>query len=217
MFNGSSWVTTAIRSVLGEPEVKELIVVDDCSSDASVKVALGAMRDDTRARILRHKQQRGVAAARNTGIQASRSRFIRFIDQDDRWAPGSTYRLLERWSENAEPCFVIGRQEFQLQEGLKRPSWFRPEWLNGPQPGYVFGATLVTRETFLNIGLLDESLTLGTDDVDWFARTRSQGIRKIEVDDTVLIRTIHGANASANPMVRSEILMVIRRKISETS
>lgn len=83
-YNRADSLPTAIRSVLNQTHKDfELIVVDDGSTDATETV-LAAQRDP-RIRILRHPVNRGVAAARNTGIAAATAEVLAFIDSDDVW------------------------------------------------------------------------------------------------------------------------------------
>jgi len=60
-------------------------VVDDGSTDETGAQVLSVR--DPRVRYLSHEKNRGGAAARNTGIQASQAEFVAFLDSDDGWAP----------------------------------------------------------------------------------------------------------------------------------
>lgn len=63
----------------------EVVVVDDGSDDGTERM----FREDDRGgiRYVRHETNRGASAARNTGIQKARGRYIAFQDSDDRWRP----------------------------------------------------------------------------------------------------------------------------------
>ena len=112
-------------------------------------------------------------------------------------------------------------QEFKLSASLATaerhqiPSWCREEWIHNSQIGYVLGALLVERELFARVGFLDESLTYGFDDFDWFARARRYGLMELRLPETVLIREVHELNASGNPQMRGEALRLLRRYIAE--
>ena len=68
----------------------ELVIVDDGSTDGTQAwvEALG----DERVRYLRHENNRGAGAARNTGIAAARGELLAFQDSDDEWLPGKLAR-----------------------------------------------------------------------------------------------------------------------------
>lgn len=78
---------------------------------------------------------------------------------------------------------------------VRRP-WVRPEWFRGTHPGAVLGATLCRAEVFERIGLLDESMSTGYDDVDWFSRLRDSSVRVAESSSVVVDRKVHDRNQS---------------------
>jgi glycosyltransferase involved in cell wall biosynthesis len=85
----------AAASVLAQTfEDFEVIVVDDASDDATGRVV--ETLDDARVRYLRHDENRGLAAARNTGFRASRGAYIAFLDDDDELLPGYVETMCHR-------------------------------------------------------------------------------------------------------------------------
>src|SRR6266536_3282289 len=72
----------------------EVIVVDDGSSEPTAS-ALGKI-NEPRVRVIRHESNRGVAAARNTGIEAARGDWLAFLDDDDLWSPHKLRRQLDK-------------------------------------------------------------------------------------------------------------------------
>lgn len=84
--NRADVLKRAIVSVLEQEfDDWELIVVDDGSTDESVKIAESFA--DERIRILRLGNNRGGNVARNEGIRAARAPLIAFLDSDDRYLP----------------------------------------------------------------------------------------------------------------------------------
>lgn len=64
----------------------ELVVVDDGSTDDTPAVAAGLAEGDPRIRVVT-RPNGGISAARNTGAQAARGRYLVFLDDDDQPAP----------------------------------------------------------------------------------------------------------------------------------
>lgn len=85
-------------------EAVEVLFVDDCSTDGTVQKVSRWMEAhssaDLRCRILRHRQNKGVAAARNTGLDNATGQYIYYIDADDYVEPGALGILLERAGES---------------------------------------------------------------------------------------------------------------------
>ena len=83
-----------------------MVVVDDCSSDNSAKVAL-RFGPPGKVRVVRHKSNLGSSAARNTGIMAARGHYVSFLDSDDSWHPEKFGRQVELTLADPNPDMVI--------------------------------------------------------------------------------------------------------------
>lgn len=71
----------------------EVVVVEDGSTDGSREMVQEFARRDERVRVVEHARNRGLAAARNTGIEAACGELFAFIDSDDYVAPDYLERL----------------------------------------------------------------------------------------------------------------------------
>ncbi|MEW1614508.1 MULTISPECIES: glycosyltransferase family 2 protein [unclassified Streptomyces] len=72
----------------------EFLLVDDASTDGTAAVVDHWAGRLPGARVIRHRTNAGIAAARNSGIDAARGDFLTFLDGDDWYAPGHLGRLL---------------------------------------------------------------------------------------------------------------------------
>src|SRR4051794_6385105 len=99
-YNAEPFLAEAIESVLCQTRpVGEIIVVDDCSTDESVRVA-----SRYGVKLLRTGCNSGHATARNLGIAAAQGELIAWLDADDRWEPHhceTVCGLLDRFPEAA--------------------------------------------------------------------------------------------------------------------
>ena len=86
MHNSAGTVSQTIESVQSQTYKNwEMIIVDDCSWDESVEIVERYMKDDSRIRLIRNRQNKGVAHTRNVAIKNATGRYIAFLDSDDLW------------------------------------------------------------------------------------------------------------------------------------
>src|SRR5262245_60526939 len=93
-YNAEATIARAISSALAQPEVSEVIVIDDASGDGTVATAEAARVADPRVRVLRQSINAGPAAARNLGLVSAAAEWIGVLDADDYLQPGRVGRVL---------------------------------------------------------------------------------------------------------------------------
>jgi glycosyltransferase involved in cell wall biosynthesis len=98
VYNGAAYVSEAIESVLKQrPLPRAIIAVDDCSTDQTRSVL---KKFGDKIKYISHEKNRGLPAARNTGIQAGDSDLIAFLDADDAWIEGKTGKQIKAFGED---------------------------------------------------------------------------------------------------------------------
>ena len=98
-YNAVSTIGESIESVLVQTfRDWELIIVNDASSDDTVKIA--EIYEDSRILIHSHSTNQGVAAARNTGLQHVKGEYIAFLDSDDLWEKDKLEKQVRFIQEN---------------------------------------------------------------------------------------------------------------------
>lgn len=87
VYNREELIERSVRSVLDQtyPGLKEVIVVDDCSTDRSAEIVKSI--DDLRIRYVKAKKNSGAGPSRNLGIELAEGDLIAFQDSDDYWLP----------------------------------------------------------------------------------------------------------------------------------
>ena len=93
-FNRAAYLGAAVQSALGQVGIDalEVVVVDDCSTDDTASIV--AQFSGDKVRFGRHEVNRGGGAARNTGIEEARGRYVAFLDSDDQWHPEKLMKQL---------------------------------------------------------------------------------------------------------------------------
>lgn len=84
VYNVEKYLRKCLDSILGQTFSDiEVILVEDCSADASKEICREYADKDERIRCIWQPQNGGLGRARNTGIAAARGEFLMFVDSDD--------------------------------------------------------------------------------------------------------------------------------------
>ena len=94
-YNRSSMIRRALDSVINQDYTNlEIIVVDDCSKDATVQIVKSY--EDPRIRLATTDvNSKGAAKPRNIGLEMAQGHYIAFLDSDDEFLPGRISRMVE--------------------------------------------------------------------------------------------------------------------------
>jgi len=85
-YNAAGFISETLQSVFAQTYRDfEIIVVNDGSPDTAALEAV--LRPFADRLVYLPQENRGVSAARNTGIRAARGRYVAFLDSDDLWEP----------------------------------------------------------------------------------------------------------------------------------
>jgi len=117
VYNAEAFLEDTIRSVQAQEERDwELLLVDDCSGDGSVRIIERFAAEDGRIRLLRQSRNQGAARARNRGVEEAKGRYIAFLDGDDLWRPRRLSAELALM-EARHAGFVFSGYEFADEKG----------------------------------------------------------------------------------------------------
>jgi len=141
------------------PDHPEIIVVDNGSTDGTPDTV---RRHFPRVRLLALRANRG-AGARNLGVQAARTPYVAFADDDSWWHPGALTRAATLFERHPRLAALAARTLVGPQERLDPMSAFmasaplgRPDDLPGPAVlGFLACAAVVRRSAFLRCGGFD--------------------------------------------------------------
>jgi glycosyltransferase involved in cell wall biosynthesis len=196
--NRPTMVARAVRSALDQrPQPPaEVIVVDDCSSDATGDVARAAG-----ARVIRHHENRGEAEARNTAIRAATQPWVALLDSDDEWLP---HHLAELWNHRQGHVILGSTAMACAPDPADDRLWGReretPRVLESPADLLVDGNALVAssvmvrRAVLLEVGVFRAHLKRG-EDLDLWLRVLEHGIGWVSPRVTVVYR-LHAGQVS---------------------
>ena len=103
LYNKENYVENTLKSIINQTfSDYEVLIIDDCSTDASVTKIQPYLSDSIR--VISHTKNSGLSASRNTGIRNAKSSFVTFLDADDIWKPTlleSFYSMMQEFPEEA--------------------------------------------------------------------------------------------------------------------
>lgn len=178
-FNAEAWIAETIRSALSQTwEKKEIIVVDDGSTDATLAIA---RQYESSALKVIHQENSGACHARNRAMRACQGDYIQWLDADDLLSPDKIERQLKVAEIENDPYLLFscrwGRFFYRPSNARFQPNslWrdLTPiDWLNAWLSERLMmanSAWLVSRQITDKSGSWDERLTLD-DDGEYFSR-----------------------------------------------
>jgi len=121
-YNRAQFIERSVRSALQQTYKDiEVIVVDDGSNDGTDIRIDNLKKIDSRLRYLKHDINQGAQAARNTGINAARGKYVAFLDSDNEWLPNKLERQMLLFENNDRKIGVV-YSGFTWQYADGRPS-----------------------------------------------------------------------------------------------
>ena len=181
-YNVEHVIDKCIESLLNQdyPENKfSIVVVDDKSTDSTLSI-VNNYQNHSNLKVVKHFQNRGLSTARNSGIKASNSNIVGFLDSDmvvkSDWAKTLAdelsnvsviacmggMKLAEELNENRLDKFLYNPTRGVLKHGEHEPVFFK--W-------FLFNNSAVKKKIIEEIGLFDETITTyGGEDTDFAIR-----------------------------------------------
>lgn len=144
----------------------EVIVVDDCSTDATVEIVNNYSRSHPSVRCVVLERNSGAQAARNRGIEEARGEWIAFQDSDDEWALDKLEKQIAALAVvGFDPLTVVHTDAWRYNPVTgERSIWnlplcegtVRAALLHATAP--LFPTILTSKAALEQIGLLDDNV-----------------------------------------------------------
>jgi glycosyltransferase involved in cell wall biosynthesis len=119
-FNAAETLAEAVYSAVnGSHQHLEILIVDDCSTDDTSKVAAKLVEADPRIQLFVNPQNYGVSKSRNLMIDRATGEYVAFLDSDDSWEPNKLEFCLQMLAENPEVKAVAHALRYLDKSGNK--------------------------------------------------------------------------------------------------
>ena len=215
-YNRLPMLKEAVDSVLHQDfEDFELIVVDDGSTDGT---GSEIEQYGGRVKLLQHPHNKGVSAARNTGILNSNGQYIAFLDDDDEWLP-EKLRLQVSLLENSTSEIGLVYSGYLTINGATRttlsaklPERRGPVYKDILHHNFIGApSTVIVRsECIERAGFFDENIAYGLDHDLWIRIAQYYDFDYVK--ECLAIYCIHENRLSNNPEIRAKGLEDMIRK-----
>ena len=209
---GERWVEEAIESVVRQSHsLWQLMVVDDCSPDATAeRVELLLRGDPDRISLLRLDRPHRAAGARMAGIGRTSGDLIAFLDQDDRWLPEKLARQVACFA--ADPALAAVHTDVEIIDADGAPRVGAADRENAHRARIAWGSgsglsavlfqknsirlasSVVRRTAFEAIGGFDTSL-FGGEDWEFWVRLADR-FPIAHLPEVLTQRRVHADNVS---------------------
>ncbi|MGE0772986.1 MAG: glycosyltransferase family 2 protein [Cyclobacteriaceae bacterium] len=208
VYNSEYFLANAVASAASLPEVGEILLVEDGSTDFSWELCLSLARDWDKVRSIRHsdRQNHGVSSTRNLGIVNSRFPYIAFLDSDDYYLSNRFEISKAVFQRNStvdgvyeaaqyENLFLASSDEmYSLTESLRPEDLFY--WiLDGRKGHFCTNAITIKKQLFQRAGLFLESLRMHEDTELWLRLAFYGKLVAGNINSPVAIVRRHHANA----------------------
>lgn len=207
-YNAKRFIAEAIDSVLNQTfPAHEIIVVDDGSTDGTGEFVKERYGD--KVKIIR-QENKGVSAARNTGIREATGNILQFLDADDLLLPNKFKVQLNFWQRNPEfdlvycdhLCFRDGEVPTTIPPARPLPQGNLLEVLVDHNMSAIH-SILVPQHVVEVIEGFSEDLFIA-EDRDFWLHCALQGFIFGYVPKVLVLTRRHGANTTANQLRRAK-------------
>lgn len=124
-YRSEKYIAACIASVQAQTfRDLEIVVVDDASEDYTGQIVQQMAKEDERIRYLRQEANRGVAAARNRGVEEAAGEWIALLDSDDVWLPEKLEKQLVLQQQSGAELIYTGAQCMDC-DGRMQERYFR--------------------------------------------------------------------------------------------
>jgi glycosyltransferase involved in cell wall biosynthesis len=205
LYNHAAYIRAAIESVLEQGEVlREVVVIDDGSTDASAQIMRELSERDARIRF-RTQANQGAHATINAGLQDCTGEYVAILNSDDTYLPGRLDALALLL--DAQPSAAIAASAIAFMDGSGNAitnNWY-DEAVAFLRSGVPMGTAMANANLLMTTSnfLFRQELPLliggfaalrYTHDLDFALRALALG-QDIALSDEVLLRyRLHGSN-----------------------
>ena len=137
VYNTEKYISKCLESIIKQTYTDiEIICINDFSNDNSGNIIKEYTKSDNRIKLLEFTSNKGVSAARNSGIKISSGDYIYFIDSDD-WIEKNYLEIMLDNIEKTNSDIVVNRNMVSVQNDKFYPYNFQKGQLDIPDNSFI--------------------------------------------------------------------------------
>ncbi len=229
-FNCAGYLDESVKSVLSQSfQDFEIIIVNDGSTDSTLEVAHHLAQNDSRIKVLSHKNSKQ-GKTRNAGVAAAKGTYIAFLDGDDIWFPNKLeMQLSVLEQQDVDLVFSDGficlnndlnsrEHTFQITQKVFDRNDLELFYRQNQVPT---STVLCTKAAFEKAGGFDEEREVqNCEDYLLWVRMIDNGVRFYGLDENLILYRVHPTSSTATRTNQlrplSFALMRLSGPVSET-
>lgn len=221
VYNAEAFVAKAVNSALDQPETQEILLIEDGSTDHSLRVCQDLSKNHEKIILLTHAdgKNHGAGATRNLGLKKAKYDCIAFLDADDYYLP-DRFKKERTLLKEKKVDGVYGATGFHIYskeaEQKYNNSFFNTKKLTtvntiippkelfyalmghpkrkGQRGHFTLDALTIKKSTLKETGLFNPNLNVHQD-TEWIMRLAlTSNIYSGELSKPIVMRGVHGNN-----------------------
>ncbi|WPR77401.1 glycosyltransferase family 2 protein [Algoriphagus sp. NG3] len=227
VYNAAEYLEYAVNSAVFFDEVLEILLIEDGSTDDSLRICQELALKYNKVFLFRHSGgiNKGEAASRNFGIKLVKGKYIAFLDADDWYFPNRFKKDVEMIKNNLNVKVVYNFSTINYPNGIVIPygegtDFFNEykEFSNFDSYQYVIEHDLVLGhvnantlhlDVFENGDFFDERLKVHTDTEFWWRLNRKYKFYASELEKPVSAARRHDHNTIYKKSVQTKTIMLL--------
>ncbi len=219
LYNREKYISKAVESCINLPQIGEIIIIDDGSTDNSVNEAKKLATLYSKIKVLQHpdKKNHGCSAARNLGIKNAECSYIAFLDSDDQYLPNrfDNEERIFKQNPDIDGVYGITSTEFENQEAdkayqskinydiIKIREYIEPEklyksLLADDKGHFSTDAITLKKKVFEKAGYFPEYLKIFEDVSTWIRIAATAKLISNGINEPIAVRYVHNSNTILN-------------------
>lgn len=198
----------------------ELLLVDDCSTDNSTDIIEKYMKNDSRIKYFKLKENSGAAIARNYALEKASGDFVAYLDSDDLWKKDKLEKQINFMINNNYAFSCTSYEKIDENGASKNKIIKMPKRIN--YNAYLRNTIIQTVGVMVNLNIIDKKLLIMPNirrrqDAATWCQILKEGYDCYGMDEALAYYRVVSNSLSSNKIKAMKGTWFLYRKIEKLS